>query len=192
MMQRLWISIGGGACSQLHASCSSPPKIRGRPPLPALLHLHNCTTPLHPQVAAEALEFAGERLAQVQTVQVFAQERREADAFAHLSASGYSMAERYAVFQVRTGNAGLGGAGCGSSRCSRCSTCPAVQGCFCLPDMLCTNRLVPPAPLPTLQGIVEGAGRLAVNVGTVALLGLGGLLVGGMGSDESVGWAQMN
>jgi len=52
-------------------------------------------------VAAEALEFAGERLAQVQTVQVFAQERREADAFARLSASGYSMAERYAVFQVR-------------------------------------------------------------------------------------------
>ncbi|PRW60036.1 ABC transporter B family member 28 isoform X2 [Chlorella sorokiniana] len=77
------------------------------------------------QVAAEALEFAGERLAQVQTVQVFAQERREADAFARLSASGYSMAERYAVF----------------------------------------------------QGIVEGSGRLAVNVGTVALLGLGGLLV---------------
>lgn len=29
----------------------------------------------------------------------------------------------------------------------------------------------------TRQGIVEGAGRLAVNVGTVALLGCGGLLV---------------
>lgn len=28
-----------------------------------------------------------------------------------------------------------------------------------------------------LQGVVEGAGRLAVNVGTVALLGFGGMLV---------------
>jgi len=27
------------------------------------------------------------------------------------------------------------------------------------------------------QGVVEGAGRLAVNVGTVALLGFGGMLV---------------
>lgn len=99
------------------------------------------------QVAAEALEFAAERLAQVQTVQVrglrelagtwvlrlwgsrcfhaagracaglpppcslpscahdgaqvFAQEQREAEAFAALSDSGLKMAERYAMFQVR-------------------------------------------------------------------------------------------
>lgn len=33
------------------------------------------------------------------------------------------------------------------------------------------------AAVPLLQGIVEGAGRLAVNVGTVALLGFGGMLV---------------
>ena len=63
-------------------------------------------------MAAEALEFAGERLAQVQTVQVFAQERREADAFAHLSASGYSMAEKYAVFQVRVGSGVMLRCGC--------------------------------------------------------------------------------
>ena len=76
-------------------------------------------------MAAQALEFAAERLSQVQTVQVFAAEAREAAAFRGLSASGLDLAERYAAF----------------------------------------------------QGAVEGAGRLAVNVGTVALLGLGGLLV---------------
>ena len=52
------------------------------------------------QVAAESLEYAAERLAQVQTVQVFAQERREAAAFSQLSQSGYEMARKYAVFQV--------------------------------------------------------------------------------------------
>jgi hypothetical protein len=51
-------------------------------------------------VAAESLEYAAERLAQVQTVQVFAQERREAAAFSQLSQSGYEMARKYAVFQV--------------------------------------------------------------------------------------------
>jgi ABC-type multidrug transport system fused ATPase/permease subunit len=76
-------------------------------------------------VAAEALEYAAERLSQVQTVQVFAQQEREAGAFAKLSGSGYQLAQRYAFF----------------------------------------------------QGVVEGAGRLAVNVGTVALLGFGGWLV---------------
>ncbi|PSC68391.1 ABC transporter permease [Micractinium conductrix] len=77
------------------------------------------------QVAAEALQYASERLSQVQTVQVFAAEGREAGAFEALDSSGYRMARRYAFF----------------------------------------------------QGIVEGAGRLAVNVGTMALLGFGGLLV---------------
>ena len=56
----------------------------------------------HPQVAAEALEFASERLAQVQTVQVFGQEAREAAQFGTLSETGYRMAERYALFQVRS------------------------------------------------------------------------------------------
>ena len=42
----------------------------------------------------------------------------------------------------------------------------------------CSSSLPPPAYPPSLrQGIVEGAGRLAVNVGTMALLGFGGLLV---------------
>lgn len=51
-------------------------------------------------MAAEALEYAGERLAQVQTVQAFAQEGREAAAYAALSERGYRMAEEYALFQV--------------------------------------------------------------------------------------------
>lgn len=51
-------------------------------------------------MAAEALEYAGERLGQVQTVQVFAQEEREAATFASLSEQGYRMAEKYAAFQV--------------------------------------------------------------------------------------------
>lgn len=47
-------------------------------------------------------------------------------------------------------------------------------------DSACSPHftLLLPAFRPYCQGIVEGAGRLAVNVGTVALLGLGGLLVG--------------
>lgn len=52
-------------------------------------------------MAAESLEYAAERLAQVQTVQVFAQEGREAAAFSQLSESGYDMARQYAVFQVK-------------------------------------------------------------------------------------------
>ena len=62
---------------------------------------HPTPPPLLLQVAAESLEYAAERLAQVQTVQVFAQEGREAAAFSQLSESGYEMARRYAVFQVR-------------------------------------------------------------------------------------------
>ncbi|KAL4429575.1 hypothetical protein ABPG77_008624 [Micractinium sp. CCAP 211/92] len=77
------------------------------------------------QVAGQALDFASQRLSQVQTVQVFAQQEREAAAFSQLSDSAYEMSRKYALF----------------------------------------------------QGIVEGAGRLAVNVGTVALLGFGGMLV---------------
>lgn len=77
------------------------------------------------QVAAESLGVASERLTQVQTVQVFAQQAREAAAFGQLSKQGLELSRKYALF----------------------------------------------------QGIVEGAGRLAVNIGTVALLGFGGLLV---------------
>lgn len=51
-------------------------------------------------MAAKALDFASERLSQVQTVQVFAQEERETGAFRDLSACGYDMAQRYAFFQV--------------------------------------------------------------------------------------------
>ncbi|KAL4458414.1 hypothetical protein ABPG75_013279 [Micractinium tetrahymenae] len=77
------------------------------------------------QVAAKALDFASERLSQVQTVQVFAQQEREAAAFAQLSEGALVLSRKYAFF----------------------------------------------------QGIVEGTGRLAVNVGTMSLLGLGGMLV---------------
>jgi hypothetical protein len=37
----------------------------------------------------------------VQTVQVFAQEAREAAAFRRLSNKGYDMAQKYALFQVK-------------------------------------------------------------------------------------------
>lgn len=52
------------------------------------------------QLASSALQYAAERLGQVQTVQVFAAEAREAAAFRHLSRGGYELAERYAFFQV--------------------------------------------------------------------------------------------
>lgn len=56
------------------------------------------------QVAAQALDFASERLSQVQTVQVFAQQEREAAAFARLSDGAYEMSRKYALFQVGAGH----------------------------------------------------------------------------------------
>ena len=77
------------------------------------------------QAAAKAMEFATERLSNVRTVQLFAAEDREGEAYKALTYKGYTLAEQCATF----------------------------------------------------QGIVEGAGRLAVNVGTLSLLALGGVLV---------------
>lgn len=77
------------------------------------------------QSASRALEFANERLTNVRTVQLFAQEEQEGIEYEGLANQGYKLARRCAYF----------------------------------------------------QGVVEGAGRLAVNVGTLMLLGLGGLLV---------------
>ena len=85
-----------------------------RPAAPRLRHcdLPNLAVPLR-QVAAEALEFASERLSQVQTVQVFAQQAREAEAFSHLSEAGYEMSRKYAMFQVSGVVAGGDGEGDG-------------------------------------------------------------------------------
>ena len=51
------------------------------------------------QAAAQALEFASERLRHVQTVQVFDQQQREAEAFRQLSEGGYRLAQKFALFQ---------------------------------------------------------------------------------------------
>lgn len=54
-------------------------------------------------MAGQALDFASQRLSQVQTVQVFAQQEREAAAFSQLSDSAYEMSRKYALFQVGSG-----------------------------------------------------------------------------------------
>lgn len=77
------------------------------------------------QAASKALDFANEKLTNIRTVQIFAQEDREAVEYGNLAREGYNLARKCAYF----------------------------------------------------QGAVEGAGRLAVNVGTLSLLSIGGLLV---------------
>lgn len=93
-----------------------------RPSAPRVPECHYASqiavnTLLHPmlsrsQVAAQALDYASERLSQVQTVQVFAQQEREAAAFARLSDGAYEMSRKYALFQVgQAARALRGGAG---------------------------------------------------------------------------------
>lgn len=80
------------------------------------------------QLASSALQYAAERLGQVQTVQAFAAEAREAAAFSHLSHGGYELAERYAFFQVAQDFWMMGGAWKGGREGGQTGCLPAAPG----------------------------------------------------------------